>query len=173
MAENKKHAWEVAPGIWLGDTTCAADCTWLSENKIGLVVCCDIECKSCPAHKECPRVERVPVHDVDDDELGNIGDFLGTACDRIAEARKRGEPALAHCFAGESRSASVLAAFIVRDTRQPLEQALALLRLNKGGRIKPNHGFMRELISWERQHLGSASLSPDDYPRARVITLGA
>lgn len=65
-----------------------------------------------------------------------------------------------HCRRGVSRSAAVVAAYLVASERMRLVDAMSLLRA-RHARAMPNNGFMRSLIALERSVHNSTSLSVD------------
>lgn len=69
--------------------------------------------------------------------------------EKINEVRDRGGRTLMHCFAGVSRSATFTLAYLVSEQRHTLRQAHDFL-LAKRPCIKPNIGFWRQLIEFER-----------------------
>ena len=61
-----------------------------------------------------------------------------------------------HCQAGMSRSVTIAIAFLIDHYRLTLKTALCLIK-EKRSIAKPNNGFMRQLISYEKQILGKNS----------------
>lgn len=59
---------------------------------------------------------------------------------------------LVHCFAGKSRSTSVVLAWLLQDQGMRLQDALALVQARRAG-AQPNSGFLAQLASFERQLL--------------------
>lgn len=59
-------------------------------------------------------------------------------------------PVLVHCFAGVSRSSSVVIAYLMRFKHMTFQQASDYLT-NKHSRAQPNPKFLRDLIKYEKQ----------------------
>ena len=59
-------------------------------------------------------------------------------------------PVLVHCFAGVSRSSSVVIAYLMRFKRMTFSQASHHLT-DKHPRAQPNPKFLRDLIEYEKQ----------------------
>uniref|UniRef100_K3WQR5 Tyrosine specific protein phosphatases domain-containing protein n=1 Tax=Globisporangium ultimum (strain ATCC 200006 / CBS 805.95 / DAOM BR144) TaxID=431595 RepID=K3WQR5_GLOUD len=78
------------------------------------------------------------------------------ALDFIDSALLDGGCVLVHCFAGKSRSATLVLAYLIARKQMRLEAALALLQALRP-QAQPNSGFLVELALWEQQ-LESASL---------------
>nr|XP_018684548.1 PREDICTED: dual specificity protein phosphatase 1B-like isoform X4 [Musa acuminata subsp. malaccensis] len=67
----------------------------------------------------------------------------------IDEARSAGGGVLVHCFAGMSRSVTVVVAYLMKKHRMSLSDALSLVR-SKRPHIAPNHGFLTQLANFEK-----------------------
>lgn len=64
---------------------------------------------------------------------------------------------LIHCVMGRSRSASMVMAYLVAKENMSLREAFEHTHKIRPI-IRPNSGFMQELIDWELQHRGSTTL---------------
>lgn len=63
---------------------------------------------------------------------------------------KNGDKVLIHCGAGISRSATLIMAYLISHKHLTLRAAYALVR-NKRKIVRPNNGFFRQLIDYERE----------------------
>ena len=68
----------------------------------------------------------------------------------IAKCLLDGGRVLVHCFAGKSRSATVCAAYVMATEGLSLEETLVAIG-RKRPAASPNHGFMAQLASFERE----------------------
>jgi protein-tyrosine phosphatase len=68
---------------------------------------------------------------------------------------------LVHCWAGVSRSCALVAAYLIRAQRLPVEAALARVRAARP-LANPNLGFRLQLHALERRVLGAPSEARDD-----------
>ena len=57
---------------------------------------------------------------------------------------------LVHCFEGKSRSAAVVAHYLMRGRKMRLHEAMAMITAARSI-AKPNAGFMRQLEAADRQ----------------------
>eukprot|EP01117_Protostelium_nocturnum_P015969 TRINITY_DN6231_c0_g1_i4.p1 TRINITY_DN6231_c0_g1~~TRINITY_DN6231_c0_g1_i4.p1 ORF type:complete len:514 (+),score=140.82 TRINITY_DN6231_c0_g1_i4:288-1829(+) len=71
------------------------------------------------------------------------------ACDFMRDAIWSNSNVLVHCAAGVSRSASCVIAYIMREHQIGFYQARRLARMRRDC-VKPNRGFVRQLLLWER-----------------------
>jgi atypical dual specificity phosphatase len=55
---------------------------------------------------------------------------------------------LVFCAAGRSRSAAVVAAYLIKEKQMTLSEAL--ITINRVRAVRPNEGFIRQLVDWER-----------------------
>lgn len=68
--------------------------------------------------------EVIPIQDTYEENIEQLFDFTGQM---IAEAIEAGGSVLVHCTAGVSRSAAIVAAYLVQWHRMSVEEALAVI----------------------------------------------
>lgn len=99
---------------------------------------------------------------LEDDTSTNILAYLDTAVDRINEAIvKRDAHVLVHCVAGVSRSATIVIAYLMKHRRMNLREAFNYC-YNLRPVIRPNNGFMLQLINYELQIFNKTSVQMVD-----------
>ena len=95
---------------------------------------------------------------LEDDTSANILPYLDTAVDRINEAiSRRNAHVLVHCVAGVSRSTTVVIAYLMKWRRMDLKQAFNYC-YNLRPVIRPNNGFMLQLMNYEQQLFNKSSV---------------
>lgn len=67
----------------------------------------------------------------------------------IHKALEKNENVLVHCFAGISRSPTIIIAYLIKYHKMILEQAFNFVR-NARIQICPNEGFLQALMKWEK-----------------------
>lgn len=94
---------------------------------------------------------------LEDDSTTNMLPYLDFAVDKIHEAiTRRRAHVLVHCVAGVSRSASVVIAYLIKYRRMNLRGAFNYC-YNLRPVIRPNNGFMSQLMNYELQISGQSS----------------
>ncbi|CAG0890461.1 unnamed protein product [Cyprideis torosa] len=90
---------------------------------------------------------KIPVSDAPSSCLSAYFDVVG---DKINDVRRKGGTSLVHCIAGVSRSASLCIAYLMKHEGMSLKNAYYHV---KGRRpvIRPNNGFFRQLIEYEKK----------------------
>ncbi|KAH8609622.1 Dual specificity phosphatase catalytic domain [Trypanosoma vivax] len=96
----------------------------------------------------------------EDDPIYDIGSHFAEMCTliEVVMANRRRLPAnaiykpnvLAHCLVGVSRSASIVAAYIMKRFKYPRDDALRVIKRCRPV-ICPNPGFCRQLFIWEKR----------------------
>lgn len=131
--------------LFLGNILAANSTRSLTERGIThiLSVCCD----QIPA--EVPesgfRHMRIAVEDV---PSANLLIHLPVACRWIDQALRSGGVVLVHCYQGLSRSAAVIAAYIMWSRRVTAAQAMEFVR-NAREQIWINESFIEQLVLFE------------------------
>ncbi|CAL0332852.1 unnamed protein product [Lupinus luteus] len=108
----------------------------------------------------------VPIRDTENEDLL---DYLEVCIDFIDQSRKEGS-VLVHCFAGVSRSAAVITAYLMRTEHLSLEDALESLRQSCEF-VCPNDGFLEQLKLFEEMGF-KVDYSTPIYRRFRLKILG-
>ncbi|OIS98661.1 PREDICTED: dual specificity protein phosphatase 1-like [Nicotiana attenuata] len=76
-------------------------------------------------------------------------DFIEKAKGKIEEAKGQGGGVLVHCFAGKSRSATIVIAYLMKKHGMSLSEAFQLVK-SKRPVISPNAGFMIQLQNYDK-----------------------
>ncbi|XP_044505579.1 dual specificity protein phosphatase 12-like isoform X1 [Mangifera indica] len=108
----------------------------------------------------------VPIRDMEGE---NLLDYLDVCLDFIDRSRKEGS-VLVHCFAGVSRSAAIITAYLMRTEQLSSEDALESLRQSCEF-VCPNDGFLEQLKMFEEMGFKIDHASPI-YKRFRLKVLG-
>ncbi|XP_051150785.1 uncharacterized protein LOC127265143 [Andrographis paniculata] len=108
----------------------------------------------------------VPLRDI---EHENLLDYLDVCLDFIEEGRKKGS-VLVHCFAGVSRSAAIVTAYLMKSEQLSKEDALKSLR-ESCETVCPNDGFLDQLKMFEEMGFKVNRTNPI-YKRFRLKVLG-
>ncbi|KAI8562520.1 hypothetical protein RHMOL_Rhmol03G0042500 [Rhododendron molle] len=106
---------------------------------------------------------------IKDTESENLLDYLDVCLDFIDQSRKEGG-VLVHCFAGVSRSAAIITAYLMKTEQLSQEDALEALRESCES-VCPNDGFLEQLKMFEEMGFKVDHSSPI-YKRFRLRLLG-
>ncbi|XP_069034104.1 dual specificity protein phosphatase 18 [Embiotoca jacksoni] len=103
-----------------------------------------------------PGVEyfHIPVSDSPDTRLN---DHFDEVADKIQSTCERQGRTLVHCKAGVSRSATLCMAYLMKYFSVPLSDAHIWVKSCRP-RVRPNNGFWKQLIQYEKQLIGSNSI---------------
>merc|ERR1711988_2030606 len=99
-----------------------------------------------PAKYPCYGIKYYGFH-VDDLPESNISRYFPTTTSFIESAVSSGGLVVVNCVMGWSRSASVVAAYLVMKHKMKATKALELIRQNRN--IRPNAGFLQQLADLE------------------------
>ncbi|XP_070762403.1 dual specificity protein phosphatase 14 isoform X1 [Enoplosus armatus] len=161
---------QITPNLFLSRGNVASNRSLLLSKGITCVVNATIELPNF----NWPHMEyvKVPLADM---PHSPISLYFDSVADKIhSVGRKRGA-VLVHCAAGVSRSASLCLAYLMKYHRVSLAEAHAWVKARRPV-IRPNGGFWRQLIEYERKLFGRNSVKmvqtpygviPDVYDRDR------
>jgi len=130
--------------VWLGDRKASSRAEWLRECAIGAVVNVTDELPNLFEHEGIVEYHSVRLEDTACDEtVEAMAGALDGAIDFIDAHVRAGKGVLVHCFAGRSRSATVVLAYLMRV--HGLSLAAAVEQTQRMRACLPNEGFWRLL----------------------------
>nr|CAG8447705.1 10539_t:CDS:2 [Entrophospora candida] len=88
--------------------------------------------------------------DILDDPKSNISKYFNQCIEFIEKAKESNGRVYVHCYAGISRSTTVVIAYLMYSCRFSLKKALNLVR-EKHKIVRPNSGFIRQLEKFEKE----------------------
>ncbi|KAG5654417.1 hypothetical protein H0H81_002606 [Sphagnurus paluster] len=129
---------EVTPGLWIGDLPSALDVEKLRGHGIQCIL---------SAMRGRLMIKQTFIRyqiQLDDTEDEDILRHLLPSIEFIRAELEKGRGVLVHCHAGISRSATVMAAYLMYSKHLDTEAALQMIRSVRPN-IEPNQGFLRQL----------------------------
>ncbi|XP_023968847.1 dual specificity protein phosphatase 14-like isoform X1 [Chrysemys picta bellii] len=139
---------QISPCLYLCSGNAAANRPLVSARAVTCVVNATMEIPNA----NWPDIEyvKVPVPDLPHAPLGL---YFDSVADRIHQTGKRNGRTLVHCVAGVSRSASLCIAYLMKYHRLSLLDAHQWVKSRRPV-VRPNVGFWRQLIDYERRLFG-------------------
>ncbi|XP_063061648.1 dual specificity protein phosphatase 14-like [Engraulis encrasicolus] len=141
---------QITPTLYLSGVDTAQNRTAVAHRRITLIVNATVE-HTCPDY---PGVECLQVP-VPDQPHAPLLEHFDAVAERI-HSNQSGST-LVHCSAGRSRSASLVMAYLMRFQGADLLQAYRWV-LEARPFIRPNAGFWRQLLEYERRLYGRNSV---------------
>lgn len=137
---NNFEADEIMPGIFLGSINSSYDLDVLKSKGITHIISAILGYD--PAF---PEAFQYLIVNALDNENNNIADVFESCNDFINDALfESNGKVLIHCMAGRSRSATILAAYIIETYGMDVDNVLNLLK-NKRKIVEPNSSFVKQL----------------------------
>jgi len=136
---------KIIENLWLGSVDFIHDFDFLKENKITHVVSI-IERKISTAAIVYNNITQLHIS-LSDDENELIGNYLQECVEFIKTALESGGAVYVHCFAGISRSPTIVAAYLITSMRISANNALEIIRKERP-ESDPNSGFRAALEAW-------------------------
>lgn len=141
---------------YIGGGQVAASRGALREMKVGWVLNC---CERIPFASEKTRNLLLRMSDTRSE---NFSPFLPEAFEFLDRAKCSGSRVLVHCMVGASRSATIVLAYLVGREGMSLLEAWRLVR-GKRKVARPNRGFSAQLIEYEQEIHGEASMGIQEF----------
>ncbi|KAI0079219.1 phosphatases II [Panus rudis PR-1116 ss-1] len=129
---------EIIPNLWLGDIRSVENVDQLREKNIRCVV---TAMRGKLAIEETFYQHRIEIDDAEDEDMLP---HLVPAITFIQKQLDNGYGVLVHCLAGISRSATIVAAYLMYSRGIDADDALALIRQARS-QVEPNKSFMSQL----------------------------
>ncbi|MFS7933174.1 putative phosphoric monoester hydrolase [Helianthus anomalus] len=134
---------QIEEGLYLGSLEAANNKTLLKSLNITHIL--TVASSFPPAYPNDFTYKTLDVHDRAD---VNIAQYFDDCFGFINDAKRTGS-VLVHCFAGRSRSATVVVAYLMKTHGMSSSKALNLVK-SKRSVVAPNVGFMLQLQSYEK-----------------------
>lgn len=130
---------EIIPGVYIGAYSDTIDNSNLFQLNITHVINLSQIANN---NASCFDMYNININDYPD---SNISEYFSKTSRFICNALVNKKNVLVYCFAGMSRSVSIVIAFLIRKRRMTFESALQLVK-SKRNCAEPNSGFTQQLI---------------------------
>jgi hypothetical protein len=118
--------------VWIGSEATAADKGFLRKHNIKFIVNCSADI---PRFSDIPML-RVPVYD-DPSDASKMVKYFGISSVAIRDVTRYGGNVLVHCRAGQNRSSTVVAAYLMTIKKIGYVEAMKLIRARKCETFRP------------------------------------
>jgi len=135
---------EILPHLFLGSYFAAKDITALKKYGITHIVSMPIGIKL--HYKHDFTYLRFKTYDANEQDLISYFDLVADFIDIVI---KNNGTVLVHCMKGKSRSATMVAAYMIRSQGLSVENAVNIIQ-SKRPIAKPNDGFLAQLKEYEQ-----------------------
>lgn len=146
MISTKLNIHEIEPGVYIGDIASASNVKELKALGITHIITAVLGVS--PQYPKDFEYLIIPVMDV---ESESIKPYLQNATYFIDTALYRGGKVLVHCMCGVSRSATVVAAWLLSRKRYTVENTIQMIK-DKRVCIDPNQGFRSQLEAYALEY---------------------
>jgi protein-tyrosine phosphatase len=124
---------EIIPNLFLGDLGGALD----NKDTFDIII-------NLSQHKYSTKCEIYDIN-IDDNPSVNIIEYVEKCIPIIECGLKENKKILIHCFAGKSRSASIMIGYFMKTNKLDYDTTVALINEKREHQIAPNIGFMVQL----------------------------
>lgn len=140
--------------LFLGNLFDTADNDFLNKNKIKTIICVAEGCKLNITNAEINVIQ----YNLQDDYTCEIDKVFDEISDIIEEHIINNNAILINCYAGVSRSATIVIAYLMKYKRMDLKSAFIWVRKQRN-RVCPNSHFMECLLEYETQLFDKNSMT--------------
>jgi len=151
------HSSQILDWLYLGGYRNSSNLKELTvRTQIGYILNVSIECQN-----SFPGEFIYKKYELEDTPAQEIIQHFEEASEFLEEARKNSKNVLVHCIQGMSRSASFVIAYLLSKHNMTLRQAYDHV-FSKRSIIRPNPGFMSQLIKFELKVHGTATMTEEE-----------
>lgn len=140
--------------VWIGSEATAANKEFLRRNNIKLVVNCTADI---PRFSDIPML-RVPVYD-DPSDAKKMVKYFGISSVAIRDVTRYNGNVLVHCRAGQNRSSTVVAAYLMTIKKIGYDEAMKLIRERKCETFRPMN-FLSSLKEYQKKLTENGVIKP-------------
>ncbi|GFW35887.1 dual specificity protein phosphatase 14 [Trichonephila clavipes] len=127
-------------------------------------ITCVINCSMTTPTYCTSNIKYIPIM-VEDNEKSDIRRYFEEVLNIIKEEYEEGGKTLVYCVAGISRSATLCIAYLMKHNNMTLRNAFRHLK-SRRRIIRPNNGFFRQLIDFERSLYNETTVQMVRVPNA-------
>ncbi|KAA6396040.1 MAG: putative mitogen-activated protein kinase phosphatase [Streblomastix strix] len=138
---------EIIPNLFLGGWMGLHNFQMLDEMKIDLVINCAAETNYYEQGSQSRQFIHFQINDVPSQQLP-----FEKGVEVIEQALSSEKQVLVHCQMGKSRSASIVAAYLIYKFKLTAFEALNIIQTQRPI-VRPNDGFLKQLYRWELKTL--------------------
>lgn len=138
---------QIIDNLWLGAVSSSCNREALHEYKIETIISAFLG--SVAEYPYDFDYERAKLRDVEDEDILQHFDYLLPI---IHKNLMENKPVLICCQRGRSRSASIVAAYLIRYRNMTTDEALKFIK-DKRTQINPNKGYIDQLRTFEASHV--------------------
>jgi len=131
--------------VWIGSEATAADKDFLRKHNIKFIVNCSPDI---PRFSDIPML-RVPVYD-DASDASKMVKYFGISSVAIRDVTRYNGNVLVHCRAGQNRSSTVVAAYLMTIKKIGYIEAMKLIRARKCETFRPSN-FTSSLKEYQQK----------------------
>jgi len=139
---------EILPNLWLGNLKAAHSEEFLTNHNITLVVNCS---RDIPFFSNTTKNVRISVNDnLKKNEIQRLYNYFSKAVDVIHDNLNDMQTILVHCYAGRQRSASIIAAYLMKYADMRYEEAINIIKSKRAVAFMPGINFEDALIQFQK-----------------------
>ena len=143
-------AQEILPNIWISDCSCSLDKTFLKLNNIKVVFNCS---KDLPFTSLDIKKYRLEVNDsLQEVDQHDMSRYLPEMTEIMLNCFKTLTPILVYCKVGIQRSATLIAAFLIRYTGIRYENAIKIIQSKRIYAFRPTINFNTSLLQFSNKY---------------------
>ena len=140
--------------VWIGSEATAADKEFLRKHNIKFIVNCSADI---PRSSDIPML-RVPVYD-DPSDAGPMVKYFGISSVAIRDVPRYIGNVRVHCRAGQNRSSTVVAAYLMTIKKIGYVEAMKLIRARKCETFRPSN-FTSSLKEYQQKLIANGVIKP-------------
>ena len=143
---NKSHSSQILPWLFLGSEQNALDINELNYNNISFILNCGFECEN-TSHNNKYSYLKLDIKDLADFDIKK---YFNEAHNFINKAKFNSKNILIHCFAGLSRSPTIVISYLMKELKYSYINAYNFVK-EKRPQIKINIDFLIILKKYENE----------------------
>lgn len=134
---------EILPNLWLGSIIIAKNNEFFQDHDIDIVINCSTDI---PFYSNYTKNIRVKVNDNEEEsEINKMTQYLNVMSDFICKNLQLHKKILVHCYAGKQRSATIIAAYLMKYASMKLDDAIASIKSKRPNAFSPKANFQQSL----------------------------
>lgn len=136
---------EIYPGLWIGNRIASIDLDFIKNKEIKCIINCTYDLPFILSDDTIENIRVSVRDDLSKNEINNLYISMNMIVNKIFKQLNKNKSVLVHCKAGRQRSASIVAAYLIKFANLDVEESIKFIQSKRLISFQPKPNFIKAL----------------------------